>query len=64
MFSSAGINDADRDVELLSKYIRGLSVMINLIPRNPVDELDFRVPAEKDTRGFLRKLEKAGIPQH
>ncbi len=58
----SGVNDRDEDVSLLSRYIKGLSVMVNLIPWNPVPELSLRAPSQQEAAKFLKKLERAGIP--
>jgi len=57
-----GVNDREEDVRLLSRYIRGLSVMVNLIPWNPVPELSLEAPSLRDSEQFLHRLEEAGIP--
>ncbi len=48
-----GVNDREEDVMALRKYLRGINYVINLIPWNPADELDFESPDEKDIQKFL-----------
>jgi 23S rRNA (adenine2503-C2)-methyltransferase len=57
-----GINDGKDDVRKLIAYCRGLDVIVNLIPWNPVEGLDFREPSEEAVQLYYTRLEKAGIP--
>jgi 23S rRNA (adenine2503-C2)-methyltransferase len=57
-----GINDGPEDVRRLRDYARGLDVIINLIPWNPVEGLDFREPGEAAVQMYYTELERAGIP--
>jgi 23S rRNA (adenine2503-C2)-methyltransferase len=56
-----GINDRNRDVELLVHFLKGLKGVINLIPYNPVEGADFQSPDKEDTRRFISLLEEASI---
>jgi 23S rRNA (adenine2503-C2)-methyltransferase len=57
-----GINDGKADVRKLIAYCRGLDVIVNLIPWNPVEGLDFREPSEEAVQLYYTQLEKAGVP--
>lgn len=57
-----GLNDSIEDVHRLKDFVRGLDVIVNLIPWNSVRELDFREPGEAVVQMYYRELERAGIP--
>jgi 23S rRNA (adenine2503-C2)-methyltransferase len=57
-----GLNTRDRDVELLEDFARPLQVMVNLIPWNPVDELAYEEPSEREIQRFAQKLTDRHIP--
>ena len=57
-----GITDRDEDVDALIAWIRPLGVMVNLIPWNPVSEMDFREPSPDRVRRFREALQAARIP--
>ncbi|MCL1817360.1 MAG: 23S rRNA (adenine(2503)-C(2))-methyltransferase RlmN [Spirochaetaceae bacterium] len=57
-----GINDSARDAGRLIAFARGLSVIVNIIPWNPVEGLDFREPEEEAVQLYYAALHKAGIP--
>ena len=42
-------------------FAQGLDVNINLIPWNPVPQLDFEEPGSNEVRAFVDQLEKAGL---
>ena len=50
-----GVNDREKDVMDLRKFCRGINYVINLIPWNQADELDFEPPDEKDIQNFMDK---------
>jgi len=58
----AGWTDGREDVEALLGFIPPLSVMVNLIPWNPVAELDFRESPSTQVSRFKARLERAGVP--
>jgi 23S rRNA (adenine2503-C2)-methyltransferase len=55
-------NDREEHIRKLKEFIRGLDVIVNLIPWNPIPELDFEPPAEESVQMYYRSLEKSGIP--
>ncbi len=57
-----GLNDRPADVRRLLDFVRGLDVIVNLIPWNSVSELDFREPDEETVQMYRRELESARIP--
>ncbi len=56
-----GINDTKREIQTLKTYCKDLSVLINIIPWNPVEELPYRAPRKEETKGLLDKLTSAGL---
>jgi 23S rRNA (adenine2503-C2)-methyltransferase len=57
-----GLTDRDEDIDALISWIRPLGVMVNLIPWNPVPEMDYREPSPDRVRRFLEALQAARIP--
>jgi 23S rRNA (adenine2503-C2)-methyltransferase len=61
-----GVNTRSRDAEALAEFVRGLDVVVNLIPWNPVEGMSFegRPLREPDTGEIARlgsHLEKLGL---
>jgi 23S rRNA (adenine2503-C2)-methyltransferase len=56
-----GINDSMKDLEALVSWTKDLRAVVNLIPWNPVESLDFQTAPEETTRLFQTSLESAGI---
>jgi 23S rRNA (adenine2503-C2)-methyltransferase len=57
-----GITDRAEDVEALVEWAGPLGVMVNLIPWNPVPEIDFRESPPQRVRWFKERLEAARMP--
>ncbi len=57
----AGVNDTERDVEEVSRLLRGRLAHLNLIPFNPVPEAPFREPAPRDVQRFAAQLRARGV---
>jgi 23S rRNA (adenine2503-C2)-methyltransferase len=57
----AGVNDTERDVEEVSRLLRGRLAHLNLIPFNPVPEASFREPAPRDVQRFAARLRARGV---
>lgn len=57
-----GLTDRAEDAEALIEWVQGLRVMVNLIPWNPVPEIDFREPPADRVRRFGERLEAAKVP--
>ncbi len=56
-----GINTTKESAEELYRFTRGLEVLVNLIPWNPIDELNFTTPSDKEIRSFTDELRKLGV---
>lgn len=50
------INTRKKDITALRSFAENLDVMINLIPWNKVDDLDFKRPSEREVENFAREL--------
>lgn len=55
------VNNRAKDVEELSKVLRGLKSHINLIPLNPIKEYNKDRPERSSVEGFKRELDKKHI---
>ncbi len=56
-----GVNDSDRDAQLLSDLIGDMNCHINLIPVNPIKERDYIQSSGAVVQAFKNKLEKKRI---
>ncbi|MBO4532634.1 MAG: 23S rRNA (adenine(2503)-C(2))-methyltransferase RlmN [Treponema sp.] len=54
-------NTSAKSAQNMIAFARGLDVNINLIPWNPVPQLDFEEPSSAETHSFVELLEKAGL---
>jgi 23S rRNA (adenine2503-C2)-methyltransferase len=57
----AGINDGDDEVERIAGLLAGKYAVLNLIPWNTVDGLDFRRPDRERAVGMVRRLHSLGV---
>ncbi|TNF38855.1 MAG: 23S rRNA (adenine(2503)-C(2))-methyltransferase RlmN [Gammaproteobacteria bacterium] len=57
----AGVNDSDKDAQALIKLLKGLSVMVNLIPFNPFENSGYSTSSPEAVKRFQDKLHKASI---
>lgn len=56
----AGINDAPEHAAELVEYLRGLPTCVNLIPWNPIEDVEFQTPNDEVIDGFHKILMNAG----
>lgn len=56
-----GVNDSEQDAKELIALVKGMNCHVNLIPINPVEELEFQGSAKKVAEKFKNKLEKSRI---
>jgi 23S rRNA (adenine2503-C2)-methyltransferase len=56
------VNDRPEHAVALAKLLRGHRCHVNLIPYNPVSELDFRRPSDPDQKRFANLLMQSGLP--
>jgi 23S rRNA (adenine2503-C2)-methyltransferase len=55
-------NISEHDAKLLKKFCTGLSVMVNLIPWNPAEDLPFNTPSGKKVDRFCSFLDTYSLP--
>jgi len=56
-----GINSAEEQAQGVAEFAKGLSVLVNVIPWNPTEGLDFRPPSDQEIIRYRKRLEQAGI---
>lgn len=61
-----GVNTRSEDAVSLANFAKGLDTVVNLIPWNPVEGLEFegkplREPDKKEIEDYVRKLESLGL---
>ena len=57
----AGLNDCEEHAAELSQLLRGFQSHVNLIPYNPIDEVDYQRPSRKRVNQFTDRLKASGI---
>ena len=57
----AGLNDCEEHAAELAHLLRGFQSHVNLIPYNPIDEVDYQRPSRMRVQGFTEELRSAGI---
>lgn len=53
-----GVNTTREAAKALSRFTEGLFCVVNLIPWNPIEELDYQRPDEAEIRAFTRTLDQ------
>jgi len=56
-----GLNDQPEHIAQLAELLRERTAIVNVIPLNPVPELNFRLPSNKTVKRFVEQLEHRGI---
>lgn len=57
----SGLNDLPEHAEELSRYLRGFQNHVNLIPYNPISEVDYQRPSPERVEGFMQALKDRHI---
>jgi len=57
----AGLNDQPQNAAELAQHLRGFQSHVNLIPYNPISEVDYQRPSEASIREFVAQLESRHI---
>jgi 23S rRNA (adenine2503-C2)-methyltransferase len=57
----AGINDAPEQARRLAALLRERTVLLNVIPFNPVEGLPYRAPTDDALAAFVEIIERSGI---
>ncbi len=55
-------NISEKDAALLKRFSSGLSVMVNLIPWNPAENLSYKTPSKNKINKFCSMLDNYRIP--
>ena len=55
----AGVNDSPADARELAAWLNGLTVHVNLIPYNPIDEAPHLIGSDPSEQEFSRRILKA-----
>jgi len=56
-----GVNDSDAEVERIAQLLSGKYAVMNFIPLNEVDELDYRRPSSERIARMVHSLKQHGI---
>ncbi len=56
-----GVNDTKEELTALTKFCKGLSVLVNIIPWNPVAELPYRAPTKAELSRLTQQLSGMGL---
>lgn len=57
-----GVNDSRADAEEVARLVAPLRAKVNIIPYNPIREMDFKTPSREAQEEFQAILEKRGVP--
>ncbi|MEO0374229.1 MAG: 23S rRNA (adenine(2503)-C(2))-methyltransferase RlmN, partial [Cyanobacteria bacterium P01_A01_bin.17] len=57
----SGVNDQPEHAQELVQHLRGFQSHVNLIPYNPISEVDYQRPTGEDMQTFLQILEENHI---
>jgi 23S rRNA (adenine2503-C2)-methyltransferase len=57
----SGLNDLPEHAEELAAHLRGFQCHVNLIPYNPIKEVEYRRPNPKSIQAFMNVLKNRGI---
>ena len=57
----AGLNDLPEHATELARHLRGFQSHVNLIPYNPISEVDYKRPTPRRIQAFVEALEKQHI---
>jgi 23S rRNA (adenine2503-C2)-methyltransferase len=56
-----GVNSGPEDAKALARFVKGLSVVVNVIPWNGVPGLPFEEPDREEVDDFVRRIGEAGM---
>ena len=57
----SGVNTSRESAEALGRFCKGLECLVNIIPWNPIEELEYTTPSEKEIRFFTNEIKRLGI---
>jgi len=56
-----GVNDSKQEAEGVARIAKPLGAKVNLIPYNPIREMDFKTPSKSKVESFANILESRGV---
>ena len=56
-----GYNTGKEDAEKLRKFMSGMDALVNLIPWNPVEGMEFETPTDAEIKAFTSELRRMNI---
>ena len=56
-----GVNDSKEEAEGVARIAKPLKAKVNLIPYNPIREMNFKTPSPEGVESFRNLLEKRGV---
>ncbi|MCW6036717.1 23S rRNA (adenine(2503)-C(2))-methyltransferase RlmN [Spirulina subsalsa FACHB-351] len=57
----AGLNDLPQHAAELAQHLRGFQTHVNLIPYNPISEVDYQRPSKERIEQFMQELKRHNI---
>jgi 23S rRNA (adenine2503-C2)-methyltransferase len=57
----SGINDLPVHAKELASHLKGFQTHVNLIPYNPISEVDFKRPSKERVTDFMERLQRENI---
>ncbi len=57
----AGLNDLPEHAAELASWVGGFQSHVNLIPYNPISEVDYQRPSDRQVQAFLQELKRRNI---
>jgi 23S rRNA (adenine2503-C2)-methyltransferase len=57
----AGLNDCPEHADQLAQHLRGFQSHVNLIPYNPINEVDYQRPDKQRIQAFVKGLKRQNI---
>ena len=58
----AGFNDSDAEMDALAVFCEGINCHVNIIPFNPVEQLDLKASGRSIVQRWVKGLSSVGIP--
>ncbi|HEY9888656.1 MAG TPA: 23S rRNA (adenine(2503)-C(2))-methyltransferase RlmN, partial [Candidatus Obscuribacterales bacterium] len=57
----SGLNDLPQHASELADMVGGFQSHVNLIPYNPISEVDYQRPSDRQIQGFMDELKKRNV---
>lgn len=58
----SGVNTSEESAVELAKFLRGMDALVNLIPWNPIEELEYSTPTDREIDSFTACLKRFNVP--